>query len=93
LFTSRFSSGLILLEYIKGFKRYSVCAWAGPSRVLTHFDKVGQIDLKLALDEKCWFAAFNVTCTPALAVGLLPITPAQLFLALFVINGTVARRS
>jgi len=36
----------------------------------THFDKIGQIGLKLALGEKCWLAAFIVTCTLGLAVGL-----------------------
>jgi len=31
---------------------------------------MGQIGLKLAPGEKCWLAAFIVTCTLGLAVGL-----------------------
>jgi len=48
----------------------------GPLWVRDHFDQVGQIGLKLAVDEKCWLAAFIVTCKLGLAVGVLPIPPA-----------------
>ena len=38
-------------------------------RCVTYFDKIGQIDLKLTLVEKCWLRASIVTCKPGL-VGL-----------------------
>jgi len=48
LFTSRFSSGLILLEYGL-FGRLHEALY----RCETKFDKTGQKGLKLALGEKC----------------------------------------
>jgi len=70
LFTSRFSSGLILLEYIKGLKRL-LCQYLHLAlyRCETNFDKIGQIGLKLAPGEKCGLAAFIMTCKLGLAVG------------------------
>jgi len=54
LFTSRFSSGLILLYFVsKASNANSVgtCSWPFIS-ARAHFDKIGQIGLKLALVQK-----------------------------------------
>jgi len=48
LFTSRFFSGLFLLEYAKGFKRERCRYFHGPSlKSGIHFDTIGQIDANL----------------------------------------------
>jgi len=95
LFTSRFSIGLLLLEYTKGFKRQlcrnlhgTLCRCGDP------FWKNISNRLKWATVVKRWLAVFIVTCASWSSCWVGPLLITQCYcLPLFLTKRAIARRS